>query len=133
MSGVAGVSGISGQIYGPLTQIIDNATATQAQLDKLTGQSSSGLIAQTYAGLGAAAAQTVLSVAPQISSANAQIAAINASSGPISVQQSALTEISALTTGIVAAQQPQHAGFARGEHRDHSRQTGAGAGGVAAG
>jgi flagellar hook-associated protein 3 FlgL len=105
MSGVgaAGVTGsISGQLYGPMTQIIDNAAATLARLNTLTEQSSTGLVSQTYAGLGAGAAQTVLSVAPQVASANAQIAAINATTGPMTVQQNALTAISSITTGIVS-------------------------------
>lgn len=102
MSGVSPASGISGQLYGPLTEIIENAAATLAQLNKLTEQSSTGLISQTYAGLGAGAAETVLSVAPQIATANAQIAAINATTGPMTVQQNALTQISSLTSGIVA-------------------------------
>jgi flagellar hook-associated protein 3 FlgL len=102
MSGFGAVGGISGQTYGPLTQIIENSAATLAQLNKLTEQSSTGLISQTYAGLGAGAAQTVLSVAPQIGSANAQIAAIAATSGPMTVQQNALDAISSLTTGIVS-------------------------------
>jgi len=101
-NGVGATTGIGGQLYGPMTQIIDNSAATLAQLDKLTEQSSTGLISQTYAGLGAGAAQTVLSVAPQIATANAQIAAINATTGPMTVQQNALTAISSLTSGIVS-------------------------------
>lgn len=99
---MSGITSISGQVYGPMTQIIDNSAATLAQMNKLTEQSSTGLVSQTYAGLGDSVAQTVLSVAPQITSANAQIAAINATTGPMTVQQNALTQISALTTGIVS-------------------------------
>ncbi len=105
MSGVSptGTAGaISGQSYGPMTQIIENSGATLARLDRLTEQSSTGLISQSYAGLGAGPAQTVLSVAPQIATANAQIAAINATTGPMTVRQDALTAISSLTTGIVS-------------------------------
>ena len=102
MSGIGATNPISGQLYGPMTQIIENSAATLARLNQLTEQSSSGLISQTYAGLGAGAAQTVLSVAPQIASANAQIAAINATVGPMTVQQNALTAISSITTGIVS-------------------------------
>ncbi len=102
MSGVSPTGAISGQLYGPMTQIIENSAATRARLDQLTEQSSTGLISQTYSGLGAGAAQTVLSVAPQIATANAQIAAINATVGPMTVQQNALTQISSLTSGIVA-------------------------------
>lgn len=102
MSGVGATGAISGQLYGPLTQIIENSAATLARLNTLTEQSSTGLISQTYAGLGPGAAQTVLSVAPQVASANAQIAAINASIGPMTVQQNALTAINSITTGIVA-------------------------------
>jgi flagellin-like hook-associated protein FlgL len=99
---MSGISTINGQNYGPLTQVINNAIATQQQLTTLTEQSSTGLISQTYAGLGGGAAQTVLSVAPQISSANAQISAINATTGNMAVQQTALTQISSITSGIVS-------------------------------
>ncbi len=44
----------------------------------------------------------MLSVAPQIAAATAQIAAINAAAGPMRVQQNAMSEISSITTGIVA-------------------------------
>ena len=97
-----GIGSINGQNYGPMTQIINNAAATLQQLNTLTEQSSSGLISQTYAGLGGGAAQTVLSVSPQISSANAQISAINAATGPMTVQQNALTEISSITANVVS-------------------------------
>jgi flagellar hook-associated protein 3 FlgL len=105
MSGVGATeasNSISGQLYGPMTQIIENSAATLARLNTLTEQSSTGLVSQTYAGLGAGAAQTVLSVAPQVAAANAQIAAINATTGPMTVQQNALTAISSITTGIVS-------------------------------
>lgn len=99
MSGIATISGLT---YGPMTQIIENSSATLKQLDKLTEQASSGLAAQNYAGLGAGAAATVLSVSPQISAANAQISEINAVTGSMSVQQNALSEISSLVSGVVS-------------------------------
>lgn len=99
---MSGITTISGQTYGPLTQIIENASTTKQQLDKLTEQSSTGLISQTYGGLGGGAAATVLTVSPQISAANAQISAINAVTGPMSTQQAALTQISSITTGVVS-------------------------------
>jgi flagellar hook-associated protein 3 FlgL len=99
---MSGTLSISGQTYGPITQIIENASATSKQLDQVTEQASSGLVAQTFSGLGPTNAQTVLTVSPQISSMNAQIAELNAVTGPISVQQNALTQISSITTGIVS-------------------------------
>ncbi len=93
---------ISGQSYGQMSPIVENAMATAQRLDLLTEQSSSGLISQTYSGLGAAAATTVLTVSPQISSANAQISEINAVTGPMSVQQNALTSISSLVSGVTS-------------------------------
>ena len=99
---MSSIAGISGQAYGAMTQIIDNATATATQLDQLTEQSSSGLIAQNYAGLGGGAAATVLSVSPQISAANAQISEIDAVTGPMTTQTNALTEISSVVTGVVS-------------------------------
>lgn len=99
---MSGISSISGQSFGPMTQIIENATATAQKLDQLTEQASSGLVSQNYAGLGAGAAQIVLSVSPQIAAANAQVSAINAVTGPMTTQQNALTEISSIVTGVVS-------------------------------
>jgi flagellar hook-associated protein 3 FlgL len=99
---MSGISGISGQSYGPMTPIIENASQTAQRLDKLTEQASSGLVSQTYSGLGSAAATIVLTVSPQISAANAQISAINAVTGPMTVQQNALSEISSITSGVVS-------------------------------
>ena len=47
MNGVGAAGAISGQAYGPMTQIIENSAATLARLNKLTEQSSTGLIAQS--------------------------------------------------------------------------------------
>ncbi len=106
MSGIVNTSlgatplSISGLTYGPLTQIVNNATLTEQELDKLTEQASSGLISQTYSGLGATNAATVLDVSPQISLANAQISEINASTGPITVAQNALSEIGSIASSV---------------------------------
>lgn len=99
---MSGVNSISGLTYGPMTQIVDNSAQTLQQLDQLTEQASSGLVSQTYAGLGASAAATVLTVSPQISAANAQISEINAATGPMTTQANALTDISSIVTGVVS-------------------------------
>lgn len=102
VSNASAMLSISGQSFGPMSPVIENAMATAQRLNLLTEQSSSGLISQTYSGLGAAAAATVLTVSPQISSANAQISEINAVIGPMSVQQNAITSISSIVSGMTS-------------------------------
>jgi flagellar hook-associated protein 3 FlgL len=123
MSGVVGVGtqvfSISGQVYGSLTPIVENAALTAQELAKLNEQASSGLVAQTYSGLGASAANTVLTVSPQISAANAQISEINAVTGPMTTQQNAMTEISSIASGVAS----QLSSFTLGSSADSSAST----------
>ena len=100
MSGISSV--IGGSDFGTMQQLIANATATKAQLDQLTQQSSSGYQATTYAGLGASEASTALSLAPQISGIANTISNLNAVTGQMNVQQTALSSISTIATNFMS-------------------------------
>ncbi len=85
--------------YGPLGQAIYGSAKVKSQLDALTTQAASGYVADSYAGLGAAA-QTPISLRPQINALQAQQSAIDGVTGRLSVTQTALTQINALATSI---------------------------------
>ena len=86
---------------GPLGQAIYSSTQIKAQLSTLTAQASSGYVSDSYAGLGAAA-QTPLSLAPQIADLAARQTAIDTVSGHLDVTQTALTQIGTIVNGLYA-------------------------------
>ena len=92
--------------FGTLQQLIAGASATKAKLDQLSAQSSTGYVASSYAGIdavnGAAAGTAALSLAPQISSIDSTTSAMNAATGRMSVQQSALSSISQVASGVLS-------------------------------
>ena len=87
--------------YGPLAQAIYGSTQIKTQLDTLTAQAASGLVSDSYAGLGAAA-QTSLNLQPQIGNLQAQQNAIDSVTGRLDVTQTALTQINAIATSVNA-------------------------------
>ena len=87
--------------YGTLGLAIYDNTAIKTQLDTLTQQASTGHVADTYAGLGAAG-QTALDLSPQIAQLQAQQSAINAVTGKLDITQTALTQINAIATSFNA-------------------------------
>jgi flagellar hook-associated protein 3 FlgL len=91
---------ISGD-YSTLGQLIADNGAIKSQLDKLTEQVSSGLVSNSYGGLGAGA-QQALDLNPQINSLAAQQNAIAAVSGRQSVTQTALSEIASIASNFAA-------------------------------
>ena len=66
MSGTV-TPGAFNSLAGPLGPLIGNATLVRQHLDQLTEQSSTGLVSQTYGGLGASAAVS-LNLRPQLQS-----------------------------------------------------------------
>lgn len=98
------ISGLGGGSFGLMQQLIAGATATKARLDQLTMQSSTGYVASTYAGLDAASpgtATTALAVAPQIAGITNTIANLNAVTGRMGVQQTALSSISTIASSFM--------------------------------
>jgi flagellar hook-associated protein 3 FlgL len=80
---------------------IFSSQQVKQQLDTLTAQAADGLVSESYAGLGAAA-QTPFDLQPQIASLQAQQTAVNAVSGRMSTQQTALTQIDTIVSNVKA-------------------------------
>jgi flagellar hook-associated protein 3 FlgL len=78
--------------YGILPSLTSNASAVHQQLDTLTEQVSTGLVAQTYAGLGSQAG-LALDLNPQISALQAYQTNISQATGSMQVTQTAMTQI----------------------------------------
>jgi flagellin-like hook-associated protein FlgL len=77
---------------GTLGLLIVNATQVKQSLDRLTEQSSTGLVAQTYGGLGPSAAVT-LSLAPQLAANTAYQQNITSATTAISLTTNVLNEL----------------------------------------
>jgi flagellin-like hook-associated protein FlgL len=88
--------------YGIMAQLVADTAQVHSSLDTLTEQASSGLVAQTYAGLGATAASTSLNLSPDIAHLQTWQTAINSATGPMDVTQTALTQISAIASTFYA-------------------------------
>lgn len=87
--------------YGTLGQAVYASTTTKAQLDTLAAQVSTGHVADSYAGLGAAA-QTSLDLRPQLGHLATQQSAIDAVNGQLGVTQSVLTQITSIASSFNA-------------------------------
>jgi flagellar hook-associated protein 3 FlgL len=87
--------------YGFTATLIANATNVRQQIDTLTEQASSGLIANTYAGLGSAAGVS-LNLNPQIAAMQNYNKNIDAASGSMQVTQTAMTQIQQIAATFVS-------------------------------
>lgn len=87
--------------YGRLTQLISNASGVHRKLDQLTRQASSGLVSDTYAGLGARA-DIPLDLHPQLTALQTWQSNISAAAGRLQVTQSALTRLQQIASGFNA-------------------------------
>jgi flagellar hook-associated protein 3 FlgL len=92
---------ISGMGYPSMGLIVAGLTQTNQSLDTLTAQASSGLISQTYAGLGATAS-VALSLGPQIASLQTAQNNIDAANGPAQLTQTAMTQIGSIASNLLA-------------------------------
>lgn len=99
MSGIAGTTGPSD--YGMMSGLISGASTVRQELDQLTEQASSGLISNTYAGLGAGASVS-LDIRPQITAMQTWQNNIDASTGRTSVTQTAMTQIQSIASNFYA-------------------------------
>ena len=79
----------------PLATLTLNAALQREQLNTVTEQSSSGLVSQSYAGLGANARVSV-DLRPQIAHATAYSSNIDAAAGRLGTTQTALSQIAAI-------------------------------------
>jgi flagellar hook-associated protein 3 FlgL len=96
MSGA--LSGIGFPVLGQLTA---GLTQIKHNFDTLTEQASSGLISNTYAGLGATA-PVALSLAPQVDNLQLAQSNIAAASGPAQITQNAMTQIGSIAANLLA-------------------------------
>lgn len=97
MSGAIG--GIGG--YGIMPELIANTGTVHAELDTLTEQVSTGLISQSYAGLGSGA-NISLDLSPKISALQTYDANIDQMTGQLGVAQTALTQIQQVGSTFLA-------------------------------
>jgi flagellar hook-associated protein 3 FlgL len=95
------VSGVDASNYSVIAELTANASATRAELDTLTEQSSTGLVSQTYAGLGASASVS-LDLNPEIAQMNTWQSNINAVQGNMQVTQTAVSEISSIASSFAS-------------------------------
>ena len=89
------------QPYGVLAQVIADSTRVHRKLDQLTEQSSSGLIAQDYAGLGTGASIS-LSLRPQLAALQTWQTNIDAASSRMQVTQTAMTQLQQIASDFNA-------------------------------
>jgi flagellar hook-associated protein 3 FlgL len=99
MSGSITMTGVTG--YATLTRLIQDSQTTHTRLDRLTNQASTGLVSDTYSGLGTAAPVS-LNLRPQISNLRTWQSNVDAASGQMSVAQSALSQIQSIASSFYA-------------------------------
>jgi flagellar hook-associated protein 3 FlgL len=86
------MSSTIGSGFGILPTLIANSASVHQQLDTLTEQASTGLISQTYAGLGSGASVS-LDLNPQLNALQTYQNDINQATGSMGVTQTAMTQI----------------------------------------
>jgi flagellar hook-associated protein 3 FlgL len=93
MSGSIGaITSPIGAGYGILPQLIAESTTVHMQLDTLTEQASTGLVSQTYAGLGGQAS-IALDLNPQLDALQSAQTNLGQAIGSMDITQTAMTEI----------------------------------------
>jgi flagellar hook-associated protein 3 FlgL len=99
MSGITGAVGPTD--YGMMSSLVANAASVKQKLNQLTNQVSTGLVGNTYAGLGSGAPVS-LDLRPQIASMQTWQNNVDASTGRISVAQTALTQLQSIASNFYA-------------------------------
>jgi flagellar hook-associated protein 3 FlgL len=95
--------GSAGTGYGTLGTLIANSTTVRQQLNTLTEQVSTGLVAQTYAGLPAGGANVSLNLNPQLKALQTNHDNINQATGRMQVTQTAMTQLQQIAATFSAA------------------------------
>ena len=97
------MSGTIGQTeYGLLNQLLANSATVRQRLNGLTQQASNGLIANTYAGLGAGASIS-LNLRPQIAALQTQQSNIDATTARLGVTQTTMTQLQSIASTFLAS------------------------------
>ena len=87
--------------YGAMSAVIADSATVKQQLDTLTEQASSGMVALTYAGLGSGAGVS-LNLAPQIAALHTYNQSISQATGAMQVTQTAMTQIQQIAASFTA-------------------------------
>jgi flagellar hook-associated protein 3 FlgL len=87
--------------YGMLGSLIANASSVKQKLNTLTNQASTGLVGDTYAGLGTGASVS-LDLRPQMANVQTWQNNVDASTGRMAVTQSAMANIQSITASFYA-------------------------------
>jgi len=87
--------------YGMMTSLIGDTNSIKDKLDQLTNQISTGLVSNTYAGLGAGASVS-LDLNPQIATLQTWQNNINTASGTMGVTQTAMTQIQQIASNFLS-------------------------------
>jgi flagellar hook-associated protein 3 FlgL len=98
---MSGSIGGIGSNYSLLNTLIGNSAAVHHQLDTLTEQASSGLIAQTYAGLGGGAGVS-LNLNPQLATLQTDQDNIDQATARMQVTQTVMTQIQQIAATFVS-------------------------------
>ncbi len=94
------VGAVSGLVQnGLLAQLVADSTATQTQLDKLTRQSASGLVADTYGGLSDAASVSI-DLRPQMAQAQAWQQSISVANTSLATTQNVLGQLASIAANF---------------------------------
>lgn len=94
------IGAVSGMVQnGLLAELVSDSTATQTQIDKLTLQSSSGLVAETYGGLGTAASISI-DLRPQMTQVKAWQQSISVANGNLDTTQNVLGQLESIATNF---------------------------------
>ena len=99
MSGITGAVGPTD--YGMMGSLVANAASVKQKLNQLTNQASTGLVGNTYAGLGSGASVS-LDLRPQIAGMQTWQNNVDAATGRMSVAQTALTQIQSIASNLYA-------------------------------
>ncbi|MGH7154773.1 MAG: flagellin [Acetobacteraceae bacterium] len=99
MSGTVSATGAGN--YGIMSSLIADSETVSQRLSRLTEQASTGLVAQTYAGLGAGASVS-LDLNPQVAELQTWQNNINSATGTMQVTQTAMTQIQQIASNLVS-------------------------------
>lgn len=101
MSGAVGASSDQVSDYALRGQLYADSAATDQRIATLTQEAASGLVSDTYAGLGSGA-RVSLQLTPEIASQKTVSAGISVATGRIGVAQNALTQITTIAQSFFA-------------------------------
>ena len=99
MSGSIIMTGVAGD--ATLARLIQDSATVRSRLDSFTNQASTGLVGDTYAGLGTSASVS-LDLRPQIANLQTWQNNVDAATGRMGVAQSSLTQIQSIAANFYA-------------------------------